>query len=122
MTHVLDLLLPSVRNDFANLARDLRRDTRFRPHTGYRSPADQEAAFRRGVTKARAFESAHQFGLALDFVPLGDGNKFVWPDPSDREWDQLRARARGFGLLNNIEWDRPHVEHRLWQRVRALTR
>jgi hypothetical protein len=121
MTHVLDLLLPSARNDFANLARDLRRHTRFRPNTGYRSPTDQEAAFKRGASKAHAFESAHQFGLAVDFVPW-DGTKFVWPERSNREWDQLRARAKVWGLVNDIEWDRPHVEHRLWARVRALTR
>jgi hypothetical protein len=121
MSDVLDLLSPRARDDFANLARDLRRDTRFRPHTGYRAPSDQEAAFRRGVTKARAYESAHQFGLAVDFVPW-DGSRFVWPGRSHREWDQLRAAASARGLLNVVEWDRPHVEHRLWARVRALTR
>jgi hypothetical protein len=115
----IHLLAPCARHRFTSLAHSLRLDTRFRIFETYRDPARQEEAFNRGTSKARAFESAHQFGLAADFVPW-DGTKFVWPGAADPEWDELHGAAHRAGLLNIIRWDRAHVEHPSWTRVRTL--
>jgi hypothetical protein len=117
----LDLLAPVARTAFAGLDAYLRRETRFRLFETYRDPAAQETAFAARTSKARAFESAHQFGLAADFVPYGTKG-WEWPATDHPEWDDLRRAAQSFGLLNGIHWDRPHVEHRAWIGVRALTR
>ncbi len=117
----LHLCAPVARDQFAALAAALIKTTRFRVFESYRGPVEQEAAFSRGASKARAFESAHQFGLAVDFVPW-DGTKFIWPSAVDREWQSLDRLSALHGLLTTIRWDRPHVEHRAWARVRALTR
>jgi hypothetical protein len=117
----LDLLAPVARTAFAGLDAYLRRETRFRLFETFRDPFTQETAFKAGTSKARAFESAHQFGLAADFVPFGTAG-WEWPVTDHPEWDDLRVAARSFGLLNGIHWDRPHVEHPAWKSVRALTR
>jgi hypothetical protein len=117
----IDLLAPVARTAFAGLDAYLRRETRFRLFETYRDPAAQEAAFTAGTSKARAFQSAHQFGLAADFVPYGPKG-WEWPHADAEEWNFLRRAAREFGLNNGIHWDRPHVEHPMWPRVRILTR
>lgn len=65
------------------------------------------------VTRARPWESAHQWGLALDVVPVPD---------TAVNWKILRstARALGFGLLG--EWDPGHLEHPQWPRVLVAVR
>jgi hypothetical protein len=118
----LDLLAPVARTAFAGLDAHLRRETRFRLFETYRDPSAQETAFKAGTSKARAFESAHQFGLAADFVPYAFGRVWEWPATDDPEWDALRLACRDFGLRNGLSWDRPHVWHPAWDRVRAATR
>ncbi len=118
---VINLLAPCARDSFSLLRDRLLAHTRFRLFETYRTPDEQEKAFARGTSKARAFESAHQFGLAADFVPW-DGKQFHWPDRDHPEWRSLAAEASRLGLSVPIGWDRPHVEHRSWARVRALTR
>lgn len=117
-----DLLHPKVRQSFQILEIRLQEGhsggftkTLFKPFEGYRTPQHQLAAKVRGVSKAGPWESAHNYGLAVDFVPWVDGK---WSWDGDHDWDFLRDCATNRGLLNNISWDRPHVEHVLWREVR----
>jgi hypothetical protein len=120
----LGLLAPVARAAFLGLDAYLRRETRFRCFETYRDPSAQAAAKAAGTSKASPFESAHQFGLAADFVPCTSGTtgRWEWPPANSPEWDELRRAAKIFGLENAIEWDRPHVQHPVWRSVRQLTR
>ncbi len=115
----LSLLAPVARVAFEGLAAVLSRNTPLRPFETYRDPEMQDLAFRSGTSKARAFESAHQFGLAVDFVPFVDGH-WNWRD--GQWWEVLDREAAALGLLTPVSWDRPHVEHPAFAGVRRLTR
>ena len=56
-------------------------------------------------TKAQAWQSAHNFGLAADFVPMDPDGLWSWRD--DEDWFWLGHRARECGLSQPIKWDRP---------------
>lgn len=85
---------------------------------GYRSPARQSELYAIGrsvpgkrVTNARAFESAHQFGLAVDVARKKVDGKLSW-DPADYIF--LAGAAREHGLEWGGNWsfpDLPHVQH-----------
>lgn len=118
-----DLLHPTARSAFYRLYDRLgaayeagETPTLFRPFEGYRTPQRQQALFDQKRTKARPFQSAHQYGLAVDFVPWFDGH---WSWDLSHDWDYLRRCATALGLDNSIEWDRPHVEARSFAAVRA---
>ena len=76
----------------------------------YRSPERQNELFRKKKTRAKAWQSAHQYGLAIDFVPVMDGKPF-WPPPDAECWDRLKAYAEECGLVCDLTWDRSHVYH-----------
>jgi hypothetical protein len=114
------MLAPCARTAFMGLAASLARNTSFLPFETYRDPEWQAVVFDRGDSKADSFESAHQFGLAVDFVPFIDGN-WRWDVP-ETTWDVLDAEAAVFGLLRPIAWDRAHIEHPNWKGVRRLTK
>lgn len=109
-------LHPQAYMQFRELAANLQ-DTPFRAFETLRSAHDQALAYLGGKSKARAWYSAHQYGLAVDFVPLIDG-KWNW-NVKKEEWDVLKERAHSVGLLNDIPWDRAHVEHPLFRKIRA---
>lgn len=91
--------------------------TLFKPFEGYRSPERQLFLLNvEKTTKAGPWQSAHNYGLAVDYVPVVDG-KWTWD--GDHDWDFLRDCATNRGLINNIRWDRPHVEHAIWHAVRS---
>lgn len=91
----------------------------------YRSPAEQDALYAQGrtkpgpiVTQARAGESMHNVGLAIDFVPKIDG-RVTWNDQS-KLWEVIARLAQG--IDSRVVWggdwsarirDRPHLEWRL---------
>ena len=64
------------------------------------------------VTKARPGRSWHNFGLALDLVPLREG-KAVWRS-TDPLWSAALDVARGQGWTCGADWpafpDLPHVQ------------
>ena len=74
-----------------------------------RSPARQDQLYAQGrtapgsiVTKARAWESAHQYGLALDVTTsYGYGSE---------QQRRLHSLGAAYGFLT-ISWDLPHWEH-----------
>lgn len=82
---------------------------------GYRSPERQAQLYAQGrsrpgqiVTKAKAGESAHNYGLACD-ITSEDG----WDSPSAHAIHRIAAEM-GFGT---IAWDTPHVEWPNWRRL-----
>jgi len=97
---------------------------RFKPFEGYRSPVRQMHLLTVDkTTKAGPWESAHQYGLAVDFAcrvidkyGLGAG----WSCPEDAPWQVLKSLARANGLDIPIEWDRGHVQHPLWLQFRRF--
>lgn len=89
-----------------------------------RSLNEQAALYAQGrtapgriVTYARPGSSAHNFGLALDFVPLING-KAEWRAPSPR-WDQAIKIAEAFGMESASKWQKfrewPHLQEPNWR-------
>lgn len=119
-------LHPTVRHRFAALADLLEKGaflgetpTIFRLFEGYRSPLAQDEVYRRGTSKARSWQSAHQYGLAADFVPWING---AWSWTEDADWAYLKAKAKQVGLDVPITWDKPHVEAPEFQMMKQRIR
>lgn len=92
----------------------------FLPFEGFRTPERQIQLQAEKRTWVGPWKSAHQWGLAVDFVPKIKG-KWSW-DASEEEWSLLKVRAMRCGLSVPIEKDKVHVEAReLWFTLRALT-
>lgn len=85
----------------------------------YRSPEAQDECYKLKTSKAKAWQSAHQYGLAADFVPRIKG-AWDWSDYHD--WTYLKSCALRCGLRVPILWDRPHVEHPDWELAKARIR
>lgn len=88
----------------------------FLPYEGFRSVERQLILYnqRPRVTKAGPWQSAHNYGLAVDYVPRVEG-KWVWDENAD--WATLKQIAIECGLSAPIAWDRPHIEHPIWAAV-----
>ena len=89
-----------------------------------RSKAEQDALYALGrtkpgkkVTNAQAGHSAHNFGLALDFVPLENG-KPVWLESHDA-WRRAGNLAAPYGLEWAGNWvtfrEYPHIQVPGWK-------
>lgn len=85
----------------------------------YRAPEAQERERLEGNSNARAWQSPHQYGLAVDFVPLLDG-KWSWHPDHDYAW--LKSRALSLGLDVPIVWDKVHVQHPAWNELKVRIR
>jgi hypothetical protein len=109
----------SLRNELEDAFKRGKTRTYFKVFETYRTPERQTELLAGGTTKAGMFRSAHQFGLAVDFVPFNDG---TWSWDLRHDWDFLRAAARGLGLKNEIAWDRAHVEHPVFEEVQKALR
>lgn len=110
-----------------------RTKTRFEIFETYRTPMRQADVLKKGSSTAGAFQSAHQFGLACDFVPylsseeavelsarLNDGTKVKpgWNWHASHDYRFLATAAQQFGLSVPITWDPCHVEHPKWRQFR----
>ncbi len=95
----------------------------------YRSPEEQSELYTHGrtapgpiVTNARAGQSAHNFGLAFDGVPMIHG-KPMW-DEKHPSWDIYGTIATYMGLDWAGNWVRfreyPHVEFPKWKTVAGV--
>lgn len=82
-----------------------------------RSPWRQALLFARGrtpgagtgkVTKAKAWQSNHQYGLAEDRVFWING-VWTWDEPEPGAWAAYHALARSVDLLP-LDFEKPHVE------------
>lgn len=127
----IDMLHPLVIQQFRKLERmldqamaDGKLTVQFQVFETYRSPERQAQLFALGrtqpgsiVTKAKPWQSPHQFGLAADFVPrvrdkkkAQTSLKWDWDAATDQDWSTLASFAAEVGLSCPIVWDRPHVE------------
>lgn len=79
---------------------------------GLRSFDRQDHLFSIGASKARAGQSAHNFGLAVDIVPQVNGQ---WSWHATNDWPLLARLARTVGLRRNIPWDLCHIEYPGWR-------
>ena len=135
--YIMRELHPVGQDAFRRLTRELQRRytegktwTYFRPFEGLRSPLKQDALFKQrpAVTTVGPWHSPHQYGLAVDFVPVrngqaviaGNAQKCEWSWDGSHDWGCLRQCAEYVGLLNVISWDKPHVEHPLWRSLFPL--
>ena len=103
----------------------LKRNIRAEPTSGYRSMEAQAALYAQGrtapgriVTKAKPGQSSHNFGMAMDYVPVVGGHrtynvKWKW-------WLKMGLAARAAELAWGGWWlrlqDRPHVELPGWKK------
>lgn len=88
------------------------------PFDGYRSPELQLDMVKRNVSKAGPWQSAHNYGLALDFVGWNPEAKWNWQPADSEDWKMIGIIATNAGMLRPITWDKPHVEHPLWTEVK----
>jgi peptidoglycan L-alanyl-D-glutamate endopeptidase CwlK len=86
-------------------------------YEGARSPFRQAELYARGrsagergktVTRARAWESFHQYGFAADYV-FRDGERWSWEEPKRGAWEMFARLAAACGL-RSLSFERPHVE------------
>ena len=96
---------------------------RFELFESFRSAERQDYLFAKGVSEARAGQSPHNYGLAIDLVPnltqheatgLGKPAGWYWPPITDPAWQILQNAATTRGL-EVISWDKPHVQLRGWK-------
>ena len=99
---------------------------------GERSYEEQDALFAQGrttdgdrVTNARGGESYHNFGRAIDVVPLDEGGSPDWSAGTiDGGWERLGELGEDQGLDWGGNWnsfqDRPHFEDPRGQSVQEL--
>lgn len=88
--------------------------------SGYRSFEEQTALYAKGrtapgnvVTNAKAGQSNHNYGLAIDYVLLSeDGTKALWTVNND--WRRVAAIGKSLGFAWGGDWtsfkDYPHLE------------
>lgn len=98
-----------------------------RVHRCFRSPEQQQIEFDEGDSKARPFESAHQFFEGVDIIHKTRG----WPPSDDPYWQMLndvcQNVADDLGLdivcgFSDWGWDFAHVEVASWCEWRAELR
>jgi len=82
-------------------------------YCGYRSFDEQEKLYRQGrsdsgriVTNARGGQSFHNYGRAIDFVPITNG-KADWDDT--KSYKKAQDKAKKFNL-RALSWETPHLE------------
>lgn len=63
------------------------------------------------VTKSKSGKSLHNFGLAVDVVPVEKGRP-TWKPSNPSTWNTIAAAAKKYGLTRGPAWDKPHYELR----------
>lgn len=123
------LLHPKVREMFTGFITDAETalGITLRVVQGLRTFPEQQAIYEQGrtkpgpiVTKAQAGESYHNYGLAVDIVPLINGGK-------DLDWNYKFSELEPFALPYGITWgghfsspDLDHFENKLGHNWRDL--
>ena len=99
--------------------------TYFKVFECFRSSDRQNSLFAKGVSKAKAGQSAHNYGLAADFVPwingheaaaIGHGTVPGWSWHPSHDYDFLKKAAEKFGLEAPLAWDKCHVQLPNWKK------
>lgn len=90
-----------------------------------RSGTEQNALWEQGrsvpgkiVTYAKAGQSAHQYGLALDFCLLVNG-KANW-NGEDEPWNRAINLANARGLQSLRPMESAHLQHPRWREIAGL--
>lgn len=117
----LALLHPAIRQKVQDVQQALDAEKLpFGVFEAFRSPTRQDRLYAKGrtdlpppekiVTNARAWESFHQYGLAVDFVLLVDG-KWSWDTSGKRRgwWERMNQLGRDHGLIP-LSWELPHLQ------------
>lgn len=99
--------------------------TSFQVFETFRSPDRQERLRKLGRSKARGWQSAHQYGCAVDFVPVLENEAtartgYHWSWDLSHDWKFLADAAVKFGLRRPIKWDLAHIEHPLFVKFRQI--
>jgi len=112
-------LHPSIQNQMKSflLMAKYRFDVDLRVTDGFRSVEEQDKLYAKGrtapgsiVTKAKGGQSNHNFGLAVDVVPMENG-KLNW---ETKNWDLIGRIGESRGLEWGGRWkflDRPHFQN-----------
>jgi len=80
-------------------------------HEYYRSPSQQDEYFRSGSSKAKAWESPHQYGLSADY----HFQIYGWDVPASW-WRYADVVANSVGLETGINWnDANHLQLPGWK-------
>ncbi len=86
-------------------------------YEGARSPWRQAELYARGrttgtrgstVTRARAWQSKHNYGMAADWVFRVNG-AWSWDEPEKGMWQRFQALGFGCGL-HPLSFEKPHME------------
>lgn len=93
-----------------------------------RGSAEQDILYAKGrtapgpvVTNAKAYQSAHQFGLALDFVIMIEGGKPDWSGDSEL-WNEAIELAEARGLQSLRPMESAHLQYPNWKQLAGETR
>lgn len=96
---------------------------------GYRSQAEQDALYEQGrttpgsiVTWVRGGNSAHNYGMAVDFAFKTASGGISWDE--SLPWAKVGAIGESIGLTWGGRWktpDKPHFEDPAWKLLRAPT-
>lgn len=100
---------------------------KLRVTSGFRSWTEQTELYNQGrttagkkVTNAKAGESLHNFGLAIDLVEIKNGQA-LWKNPN---WDKIAALGKQIGFTWGGDWssfkDLPHFEMRFGRSLSQL--
>lgn len=108
-----------------------RTETFFKIFETFRHPDRQASLLAKKTSKAGPWQSPHQWGLAVDFVPYVtiERSKLIAEDhgiavPVGWNWDAandyslLATTAKSFDLRVPIAWDPCHVEASYWPEFR----
>ncbi|OCA81706.1 peptidase M15 [Bacillus sp. FJAT-27225] len=104
---------------------------------GFRSHEEQEALYAKGrtaegniVTHARAGESYHNFGLAVDFALVAKNGNLIWDmeydmnGNSQSDWEEVALIAKELGFEWGGDWqnfkDYPHLQMSFGLSIREL--
>ncbi|PTM42386.1 glycosyl hydrolase 108 family protein [Bosea sp. 124] len=111
-------LHPVIRDALSKIIGKLNNDGfSFQLFEAFRTPERQQHLFAQGrtrdgkiVTNARAWQSFHQYGLAVDIVLKIDG-QWSWNDSGKfaKAWDRLHEVGRAHGL-KPLSFEKPHLQ------------
>ncbi len=116
----LESVIPILQDKFLRLRSDLlsRHRIEIEIVSAFRSHAEQTKLFNQGrttagkiVTKAKAGQSFHNFGLAIDVCHFRRGT-FDWSE-DNQIWLTIANCAKGNGLESGFFWkwqDKPHLQ------------
>lgn len=96
----------------------------WQPYCGQRGPDEQEIDFAKGVSKAHAWESPHQYGLATDWTLWDESGKPIWIPKRDPRWRPYIEACVKVGVMSGSTWDDYfHNEYKIsvhWTKVKEV--